>query len=615
MPETIKTFDTDQGKFDLDKYDKTGAKHIYSYDEQGNRHHTSLDKVLEAHHDPKLEAKWNEERKEQAREAGDVALEGVVQEPKPSSPEKPGNQEVRTGEKAIWHSRKAGKGGKNDINVIVGEKLGEKDGVVYVKIVTEDGTPYKTRADRLEYLKTPQEASSEAAEDFSNAVDEQVKNLDGIIPPTRKEKEAARDKTLEEKFDDLKKESDKRFEELKKLIEARVGIRDGNTISTPEASADVKEDSRGSSKTDENNGYPIRRDIEVAIDDGTHIGHNGKLNGKHERREDQATVVTAAPKAPEEVVVTAGAPSEMRTYPGGRRRAIGNGGGYEAGGRSADGDQVDAETMDKLDDALNKISDREKALWQEYGSASPERQKEIIDELRQLKTDRDKVEKARQDVWHAASSEEVLAGGDGETTPDGDETKQEENKRGWFGKRWDKLKKSIATNPLSRAYTNVITEQDPKKRRRYILGSFVGGIVVGVLLSKYGIHHGGGGGGGQEHGVTGSGIFPGNGTPEHGAHGIEHMDYFNSSEGHRITGAVLPDGLHFNHDSNGHRIITDNYHNVVVSHEEAPSIAKESGVLSDRAAEVLRSKDFTVGYMPVENVNNAAGNLYQSVVS
>jgi hypothetical protein len=49
MAETLQSFDTAQGKFDLVKYEN-GAEHIYQVDEEGRKHHLSSEKIIDVHH-------------------------------------------------------------------------------------------------------------------------------------------------------------------------------------------------------------------------------------------------------------------------------------------------------------------------------------------------------------------------------------------------------------------------------------------------------------------------------------------------------------------------------------------------------------------------------------
>jgi len=145
MPEVVNSFDTAQGKFDVVKY-VNGPEHIYSV-ESG---HMSHDKVINAHHDPELQKKWDEEREEQARRAGDVALDATHDEAE--------------------------------------QPLGP----------AAEGAA----------------AARKISEAMNGQADEVVARLDKILPEVEK-----REKTLEEKFDALQKNSDRQFKLMTNALE------------------------------------------------------------------------------------------------------------------------------------------------------------------------------------------------------------------------------------------------------------------------------------------------------------------------------------------------------------------------------------------------------------
>ena len=207
MPETTHSFNTSQGKFDVIKY-SNGAEHVYKV-EDGGKQHISNDKVIEAHHDPALQEKWDQEREEQARKAGDVALDSVHGEPEQPAEAQP----LRTGE-AFWQKAKDD---KNKVKVtVLGPSpdlpggIDPHNNVLYVELVTDSGSHYsKVRADRLDYpeskLAGPSADSRQAGEEMDEQADEAVAKLDEVIPPSEKEKKEAEEAEAYAKMNDFEK--------------------------------------------------------------------------------------------------------------------------------------------------------------------------------------------------------------------------------------------------------------------------------------------------------------------------------------------------------------------------------------------------------------------------
>jgi hypothetical protein len=199
------------------------------------------------------------------------------------------------------------------------------------------------------------------------------------------------------------------------------------------------------------------------------------------------------------------------------------------------------------------------------------------------------------------------------------EEEQDNSLRGRMRRIWDRTRYA-AMWPFNRAYEYFYLAEDPVVRRRRGLGLLAAGMIVASAVTAYfaqkhgvaspGVPHAPG-----EHGAAG-GILPGNGAPEHGPHGAEHISFIDPSEGHRRTGGVLPNGLDWGHDGSGHEIIVDNHGATVVGADQLPhGIMKANGALSDGAVSALRKAGYNVGYVPMDNVTGQNGNLYAPVVS
>jgi hypothetical protein len=615
---------TEQGDFTFDKNENT--KHVDKFMDINNVPvKLTHDEILAMHGHVSREK--SEEHEEQAGKVGDVAVESIVEEP-----EKPKSREFKPGP-ATWHSRQAGKEGKHSLKVeVMGpskkypDGINPRNGKLYVELKTEDGTLQKNvLAERLEYPERPlAEGAAEArriGEDMDAEADEMERRLDEILPPSKKELDSKREKTIEEKFDELKKESDQRFKELMEQIK---NLSEAPTLV-------LKPEDGGSQKSKEapGSGVPEQREIGDKVGDPGQVEHRAQLT--------DGTPVIFRRNGPNDWVYSRNGNLAKEWFPTsadhmknmlgyeiisqieGSQEPVPAGGAqgariYQAGGTetgqdrgvpsSPEGGVPSQDTPEqKLENQKNKI----KAIFDRLTATMDQGERDKVEE--ELGEELDKLYLIMQentDTDDAAAAETP--------TDDVNDSEVIDENKGWWRRARDKTK-SYLRNPIITAKTdtmNFITEKNPRKRRRNMLAVLAGGLLAGYLVSR-GFHFGGGG---PEH-PTAGGLFPGeHGGPIHGNHGVEHEAFFNNSaDGHRRTAMMLPEGLNPGHDAQGHEIIIDSQGNPVVSHAEAPDIARGSGVLSPKAAEVLHSKGYNVSYMHLQNTPDRNSQLYESVVT
>lgn len=591
------------------------------------------------------------EREEQARKAGDVALDAVTDDPE--GLKKP---ELQLGP-AVWHSVKAGLGGNNDLKVnVLGpsqkypDGINPRSGVLYVELVAEDGTRYtNVRADRLEFADTPEAEGAAGARKTGKAMDaeadEVVARLDEVLPPSDREKrEKARgekkEKTIEERFDNLKLEMDQKFNELKRSLEQLGAPASGGAEAKPADSADRQAKPEASGQKD--------REL------GNKIGDPGKVEIRGQDRDGRPFIYRINDKGEWEVSRNGDLAKEW--FPATHQGMVRDLGeipmfAVPDGEDKPGGEGVDAEIMEA---SLARIAEIQKEMSE---NPTPERLAELIKELGE--------EQAKmQESWDSAPAEEVSETAETAISEAEAVDNSKKRGRGIFQKAKDALNRlrgrvygahsqaNTAINGRGESGTVIVAdadtsagdvppegrkqvtvfdeegkpvsethevhEKDEKDRRRR-LGMVAGGLLVGgavvaafLLGSKYGGHDvinnfcdGKPSGIGPDHMPNGGGNL-----------GLqaEHVDFFNNAPGHRIT-ALESVGLHPGQDSAGRQIIADLQGNTVVGADQLPNgIAKENGVLSEAAVKALRAKGFEVGYEQLQNVGDNKGNLYMSVV-
>lgn len=503
---TPKSFNTAQGRFDVIKY-TNGPEHLYSVDAGGRHTHVGHESVMQGHtvqerkEHLREHAAENEEylklvdegklihekgrhkghltpegqeffksSEEKARKAGEKALEGAQEQAE--------GGELRTG-KAVWHSRKAGKGDKNDLDVtVIGPSSkypdGVRNGVLYADIETADGTRYTTRADRLEYPNGPTTegatSARETGEDMNDQADKVVERLDEIIPPSEKENNGGSKaeknliKDLQKRFDELQKRNDERFDKFSQALEL---IAKGEN----QAAADLLNEAKTEVRQPERKGSEKKEDSSKGKRElGDKVGDANQAEIRGQDAEGRPYIYKKNEKG--EWIVSRNGNLAQEWWPATPEdiaRDTGLGGlasQKSSESREGEEDGVDAEQMEA---SMTRIAEIQKEMSE---NPSPERLKALIEELgaeqAKMKEAWDKAPDAKEPEPEERRTR-VLA-----LTPEEAKRNSEERRKNIFRRAWDRMR-----SPFYRTHARVVTGPMPEDAAAEVPPE--GGKVVTVV--------------------------------------------------------------------------------------------------------------------------------------